>query len=148
MQYLASVVAGFAACTFLLFFPIPSSAEKQLGSLNDCKKNLPYATERFARAHFAASEQIILFAYNDVRYELMNAEYECMTNVLIIIVLSHEEERYGIFHMHYTKDGTPTIRYTSIWKPLKSRDRYAFIYAWCDFIRLAYPEETREQKCE
>ena len=91
------------------------------------------------------SENAVLLAANDVRCDdrLGPRDTAHMANVVVATTVAGQEV-FGIFHVHFTADGT--LRSVAAMKPWRPIDEWRD--DWCRFIRGVYPGETQGQGCE
>jgi hypothetical protein len=92
-------------------------------------------------------EDAVLLALNDVHcdYRLGVRDTTHMANVVVATIVAGQRV-YGIFHVHFTADGT--LRSVAAVKPWRQVARDDGRDDWCNFIRVVYPAEAAVQGCE
>lgn len=88
---------------------------------------------------------VLPIAMNDVLCETN----ENMANIALMARKENSDEYfYGIFHIHFHKDGK-IISSVPIhdWITVRGSKDPLVLSTWCDFIRSVYPTELKQQRC-
>lgn len=88
---------------------------------------------------------ILVVAGNDLQCQ----EPEYMVNLEVIVVEGPGKYHYGIFHIHFSKNGK-LISTVAIdqWQSTNSLDDKSINNKWCSFIKNVYPEDSFKQLCK
>jgi len=91
------------------------------------------------------SEDAVLLAVNDIHCDYGVRDTTHMANVVVATIVAGQRV-YGIFHVHFTADGT--LRSVAAVKPWREVARDEWRDDRCNFIRVVYPAEAGVQGCE
>lgn len=85
---------------------------------------------------------ILVVAGNDLQCQ----EPEYMVNLEVIVVEGPGKYHYGIFHIHFSKNGK-LISAAAInqWQGTNNLDDSSIDNNWCSFIKSVYPKDIFEQ---
>lgn len=122
--------------------------------VSQCHRAMTMAAVTFAKNEFAAQEEepsidspaiiVTIPAHNDIFCQ--GPEY--MANVVIVAEPESHKAFYGIFHIHFSADGTlqSAAGVSKEWHNMQRPDGWKA--SWCDFIKSVYPNELKEQGCK
>lgn len=142
MRFFTAVTVGF------LIISLSIQATAQFSNENVCDitaetLSLYLATSYISKA--PTKHPVFPIAINDILCETN----ENMANIALMARKENSDEYfYGIFHIHFHKDGK-IISSVPIydWITVRGFKDPLVLSTWCNFIRNVYPTEPKQQGC-
>lgn len=120
----------------------------------ECKAALMTAVKELVKKDFFQLEPKFKIVFtNDFLYRQTGTEYQCMTDILIIVYdPPFGKIAHGALHAHWSRRGELKLAISATgtpqWHAIDRENDPKIKATWCNFNRTVYPNASKDPQCQ